>query len=122
SRDLSSLEMHSIWEDKCGHLLVGTTNGLDRIDPITFEIEHFDFDPPNGQSAIGYIYAVFQDSEEFVWLSTDVALFKLDLNSGSSRHIPVRKDSTGVPSFLISYNGFTDTEQGIWFHTTDGMT
>jgi ligand-binding sensor domain-containing protein len=119
---ISSLEMHSVIEDKCGFIWIGTTGGLDKLDPVTDNVTHYTLKPPNKESAsIGYIYAVFQDSEEFIWVCSDMALFKLDNNTGDYQSIPIRRDQYGIPNHTISYNGFIDSPDGIWFQTADGL-
>ena len=79
---ISGPEMHSVCEDNCGFIWIGTTAGLDKINPVTFEVEHFPIRSPiTGTSSVGYIYSVHADRFNFLWFSTDVALFKFDINT-----------------------------------------
>ncbi len=120
---ISSLEMHSVYEDKCGFIWIGTTGGLDKLDPITAKVTHYPIKSPFKESSfVGYLYSVFQDREEFIWLCTDVAMYKLDNNTGDYQTIPVQRDKHGIPNYSVCYNSFVDTEEGLWFHTADGLT
>jgi ligand-binding sensor domain-containing protein len=119
---ISGPEMHSIAEDACGFIWVGTTAGLDKINPVTYEVEHFPIVSPfAGSSSVGYIYAVYADRYDFIWVSTDVALFKFDSHTGNYYPIPLSKDGQGIISQLISYNGFFEMDNGIWISTAAGV-
>ena len=50
--NISSLEMHSVIEDKCGNIWVATTAGVDMLNPNTNEIEHIYLSSPNNGSLI----------------------------------------------------------------------
>jgi streptogramin lyase len=119
---LSGPEMHSIAEDACGNIWVGTTAGLDKINPVTYEIEHFPIESPyEDESSVGYIYAVYADRYDFVWLSTDVAMFKFDILTSEYHPVPVTKDQHGIIQHHVSYNGFVEDDAGLWISTGAGM-
>lgn len=119
---LSSIEMHSIIEDKCGQIWVATSAGVDIIDPVTLKIRHvYPKSPVDGSSFVGYIYWIHQDNEEFVWISTDVGMYIIDNNTLSCEKIKETKDYSGLPSQIILYNGGVNTENGMWIHTRLGL-
>ena len=119
---LSGPEMHSVCEDYCGNIWVGTTAGLDKINPVTFQIEHYSIRPPQeDESSIGYIYSVYADKYDFIWFSTDAALFRFDIQTGLYEAIPIKDDSTGILNLYVSYNGYVEVEDGLWFSTAHGM-
>lgn len=121
-RSLSGPEMHSVTEDHCGFIWIGTTAGLDKINPITFEVEHYPIKSPfPGSSSVGYIYAVHADRFDFLWFSTDVALFRLDINTGHYEAIPTDRDEHSVPSHAVLYNGFLERDDGLWISTSAGI-
>jgi ligand-binding sensor domain-containing protein len=47
SASISGGEMHGLFEDKDGFIWIGTTAGLDRIDPVTNNIKHYSVRNPN---------------------------------------------------------------------------
>ncbi len=122
SASISSGEMHGLFEDRDGFIWIGTTAGLDRINPVTNEIKHYtvrNLDP--GSTSVGYIYAIFQDREGMIWLRTDVAMFRLNQSTGIFTAIPIAKDSTGMPYGNTGYFTGISTAEGLWMQTTRGM-
>lgn len=120
--DISAPEMHSITEDDCGFIWVATTAGIDKIDPVTYRVEHYPIRSPFPESTfVGYIYSVYADRYDFIWFSTDIALFRLDSHTGHYEAIPTSKDGNGIPWYTIMYNGYTETKDGLWIHTGAGM-
>ncbi|HUR30354.1 MAG TPA: two-component regulator propeller domain-containing protein, partial [Saprospiraceae bacterium] len=123
NHSISGPEMHSVAEDNCGYIWIGTTAGLDKIDPVTFEVEHYPIKSPfPGSSSVGYIYAVHADRYDFLWFSTDVALFRLDIITGQYEAIPTEKNEHSVPHGTVLYNGFLEVEDGLWISLAGGMT
>ncbi|HZV71100.1 MAG TPA: histidine kinase [Saprospiraceae bacterium] len=119
---ISGLEMHSIAEDNCGNIWFGSSGELNRIDPVTFEVEKFPIRPPyEGSSSVGYIYSVYVDKYNTIWMGTDVAMFRFDINTGHYEAVPTDKDEHSVPFYTVSYNGFVETEEGLWMSTGGGM-
>lgn len=119
---ISGPEMHSVTEDQCGFIWIGTTAGLNKIHPVTFEVEHYPIRSPYpGSTSVGYIYSVHADRYDFIWFSTDIALFKLDINTGLYEAIPTNKDEHSVPFYTVLYNGYLETEEGLWIATGSGM-
>ncbi len=119
---LSALEMHCVFEDKTGFIWVATTNGVDKINPFTYSIQHYKLlSPKDNSSFIGYIYSIFQDAEDSLWISTDAALYKINATTGKYRAIPQGKDSRSISGFAIGYNSGINTGKGIWFFTDGGM-
>ncbi len=119
---ISGPEMHSVCEDQCGYIWIGTTAGLDKIDPVTFEVQHYPIHSPfPGTSSVGYLYAVYADRHDYIWLCTDVALFKMDSNTGLYEAIPTNMDQHSIPNYSTSYNGFIEDDLGLWISTGGGI-
>ncbi len=122
SADISGLEMHTVHEDRLGFIWVGTTSGLDKINPNTYEVKHYAIRSKDSSSSfVGYIYAVFQDDEDYMWICTDAAMFRMNYTTGEYVAIPVAKNQTGIPDYLVGYNSGIKTGKGIWMHTYNGM-
>ncbi len=120
--DISGLEMHTVHEDRLGFIWVGTTNGLDKINPNTYQVKHYPIRSKDSTSSfVGYIYAIFQDDEDYIWICTDAAMFRMNYITGDYVAIPVAKNKTGMADFTVGYNSGIKTCKGIWMHTYDGM-
>ncbi len=120
--DISGLEMHTVHEDRLGFIWVGTTNGLDKINPNTYQVKHYPIRSKDSNSSfVGYIYAIFQDDEDYIWICTDAAMFRMNYITGAYVAIPVVKNQTGMPDYIVGYNCGVKTGKGIWMHTYDGM-
>ena len=62
---LSSKEMHAVFEDRLGFIWAGTTGGLDKLDPGTGIIQHYNLKPSGtNDERIGYIVSIFQDDRD----------------------------------------------------------
>ncbi|MEO6130634.1 MAG: histidine kinase, partial [Saprospiraceae bacterium] len=119
---VSGLEMHSITEDYCGNIWFGSSGELNRIDPVTFEVQKYAIRSPyEGSTSVGYIYSVYADKYDYIWMTTDVAMFRFDINTGHYEAVPTDKDEHSVPYYTVSYNGFVETEEGLWMSTGGGM-
>ena len=120
--DISGLEMHSVLEDRLGFIWTGTTNGLDKINPYTYEITHYPIRNKDSKSSfVGYIYSVFQDDEDYLWICTDVALYRMNYTTGDYSAIPVNETKNGILAINVGYNTGIKTGKGIWISTYNGM-
>ncbi len=116
SASLSSKEMHAVFEDRLGFIWVGTTGGLDKLDPKTSIIIHYKLKPAkNAENWIGYIVSIFQDNKDDLWVVTEGGLFVLNPSNGKYRLVPDHeKSANGMPSIGMLYKGSVRTESGIW--------
>ncbi len=121
-KSISSEEMHGLFEDRYGFIWIGTTAGVDKIDPVTGKVLHYYLkNPDNNSSYVGYIYGVFQDNKDDMWIATDAALFRMNYKSGKFTTVPKRKDEKGMPSSYMGYRPAVETNTGIWMGTSDGL-
>lgn len=116
SSSLSSNEMHSIFEDRLGFIWVGTTGGLDKLNPKTGIIKHYRLkSEKKPDDWIGYISTIFQDNEDNIWVKTDVGLFVMNYSTGKYyKVLENEKSGKGVPSTGIIYKSTVTTKEGIW--------
>jgi LytS/YehU family sensor histidine kinase/ligand-binding sensor domain-containing protein len=116
STSLSSKEMHALYEDRLGFIWVGTTGGLDKLNPKTGIIKHYKLKLKNSDDdRIGYIVSIFQDDEDYIWICTEVGLFKLNYKSGVYTVVAIDESNKGIPSFAMLYKTSVKTNKGIWF-------
>jgi ligand-binding sensor domain-containing protein/signal transduction histidine kinase len=71
---LSSDDVYSIVEDRWGRLYIGTTNGLDRLDPATGRIKHF---TTADGLANNHVITGLLDRHGALWFGTDTGLSRL---------------------------------------------
>ena len=116
SASLSSKEMHAVFEDRLGFIWVGTTGGLDKLDPKTGIILHFKLKPENKEDdRIGYIISIFQDDKDNIWVATDGGMFVINYTSGKfSQVLDNERSGKGMPNTGILYKGSVKTNTGIW--------
>lgn len=116
SNSLSSNEIHPVYADRQGYIWAGTTGGLDKIDPATDKITHYKLrNDSRNDDNIGYIYSIFQDANDAMWLSTDLGVFVVDYATGKYRRI-ADNDTTGngMPETQFGYKASYGTKDGIW--------
>lgn len=117
---LSSKEMHAVFEDKKGFIWVGTTGGLDKLNPTTNEIRHYPLkSSKRDDDYIGYIISIFQDDKEDIWVCTDAGIFILNDQTGAySEVLDKEKSGKGMPSDFMLYKSTVKTKTGLWIYTT----
>lgn len=116
STSLSSKEMHAVFEDRLGYIWVGTTGGLDKLNPKTGSTEHYKLQPKNREDdRIGYVISILQDDKDNIWVATSEAMFILDYKTGLYSQVPTDEHSgKGMPNDQILYKGSVKTKSGIW--------
>ncbi len=119
STSLSSNEMHTVFEDRLGFIWVGTTGGLDKLDPKTGIIRHYKLKAAKSNDDwIGYIITIFQDNEDNIWVRTEAGIFILNYKTGSYHEVLVNeKSGKGMPSDGLLYKSTIKTDEGIWMYT-----
>ena len=120
---LSSNEMHAVFEDRLGFIWAGTTGGLDKLDPKTGTILHYELKDTNTtDDQVGYIISIFQDNKDDMWVVTEAGLFVLNYISGKYSEINGNeKSGKGMPDVGVLYKGSVKTEKGIWMFASGYM-
>jgi ligand-binding sensor domain-containing protein/putative methionine-R-sulfoxide reductase with GAF domain len=116
SSSLSSNEMHSVFEDRLGFIWAGTTGGLDKLDPETQVIKHYKLKSyKRNDDWLGYIYNIFQDDKNNIWVYTQAGMFVLNYESGKYTEILLdEKSGNGIPAAGLIYKGSLTTKTGVW--------
>jgi len=86
---LSSASAWAVTEDRGGFVYIGTTHGLDRLDPETGRVQHFT--TADGLAGVE-IRAAFRDRNGSLWLGT---------TDGLSRFVPEPDRSQRPPTVLL---------------------
>ncbi len=87
---LSSNHVWCMTEDRFGRMYLGTSSGVDRLDPATGSIRHY---TASEGLAKGAVRAAYRDRTGALWFAT---------NSGISRLIPIPDLSSSAPVIFIS--------------------
>ncbi len=116
SNSISSNEVHPVFEDRLGFIWIGTTGGLDKLDPATGNITHYKVrSESQNDDNLGWIYSIFQDNQDNIWMYADLGLFIINYKTGTYRQVPGnQKSGAGIPETSIGYKGGYATDKGIW--------
>ncbi len=121
SLSLSGSELHALFEDGAGNIWIGTTGGLDKMNPATGIIRHYHLQTGADSSRnLGYIYSIFEDHERYIWVSTDVALFRITPASGSFKTYSSGEGAGNIPSTVTGYHQGLGDARGFLISTAGG--
>ena len=90
AQGLSSLELHSLAEDRNGFVYVGTGGGVDRVDPDGLHIRHY---TSADGIAPGQVISAFRNHEGAMWFGT---------NHGLTRLVPHNDQPADTPPVWIT--------------------
>lgn len=121
SASLSGGEMHAMFEDREGFIWVGTTAGLDKLNPQTGKVIHYKLQQPHTSSPfIGYIYNITQDKDDNIWVTTAVGFFVLHSQTGRYRFLDGTNGNRAIElNYDINPGGSLVTPAGLWFNTSN---
>lgn len=120
---LSNSRVRALVEDHSGNIWIGTSDGLNRLDPETGSFKHYFPDPHDLASlSHGDIAVLYEDSGNNLWVGTTnggLCLFDAENETFQTfRHDPKRPGS-------LSNNSVTTIHEGsrgqIWIGTTNGL-
>lgn len=111
--------MNSVHADAQGTIWVGTTNGLQRIDPVTNQVFTFRPDPnaPKGISS-NNTQAVYHDRAGTLWVGTDNGIDRQALNAKPfvTYQVTPNKGTANLPSNKIIAL-LLDSQDRLWLST-----
>ena len=114
---LSHESVINITKDPDGFLWVGTGNGLNRFDGISFKI--FRNDPNNEQSISGnYIAGTTLDKKGFLWIATNYGLCRINTRTLKIDRVDLKDSSDKYPRYDVMYGEFDKDGIG-WFIAND---
>jgi ligand-binding sensor domain-containing protein/signal transduction histidine kinase len=116
---LASDRLESICFDSSGFIWLGTRGaGLERFDPVTGLIRHYNKDPDNPRSLPGnYINALLADQDGTIWIGTAEGLGRYDKPTDSFvqyRNVPGDTTSLSYDEVMCLYE---DRQGTIWVGT-----
>ncbi len=118
AKSLSAISICSVLKDKDGNLWLGTADkgGLSLYDPEASSFDHFQPTIPREQYVRGgFIYVIYEDLNEDLWLGTDDGLVFFDKEK--SAFINYKHDTTNVQNVVNSI--LEDDIGNLWIGTVD---
>jgi diguanylate cyclase (GGDEF)-like protein len=124
AKSLSDDSVLAITEDSFGQIWIGTTSGLDRLDPDSGRIEQFGArlhaaGVPNDVAI--KVNALHADGRGILWIGLDSGLARLDVPAGELKLLRHREgDPHALPAGRITAL-LEDSAQRLWVGTSAGL-
>jgi|GEM_PF-5385287 len=111
-----------LFEDSSGSIWAGSIDGLFKLDPVTHQVDHFQFDSLDTSSlSHNNIFAIAQHSLETIWVGTQEGLNRIELSSGKvKRYKNNPDDPSSICGDLVTSLVF-DQEETLWVGTRSGL-
>ncbi len=109
---LTSNRVWSINEDNNGALLIGTNEGLDKLDPFTGKITHYN------NAVNDRVRVIYRDKSNRLWLGTQNGLCLFDTSTGTNKYFFSSSDD---PSTNTITSIFEDSRGVLWVGTANGL-
>jgi ligand-binding sensor domain-containing protein len=113
-------EATPIAEDRSGHLWLGTVfSGLVSFDPVTEQLQAFEYRPSPGAAGTGSdkTNSLYIEGPESIWSGTQNGLYRLNPRTGATR---AWFTEDGLPSNAISCI-LADAHRNLWISTNRGV-
>jgi signal transduction histidine kinase/ligand-binding sensor domain-containing protein/CheY-like chemotaxis protein len=115
---LSNNFVFKIYQDKKGHIWVGTASGLNLFDERDGKFTRVPLKNENGNLVYDLtIYDVFEDEENRIWIGTNKSLYLY--NAGTKSGDPFLFKENGVPITILSI--LEDNNHTLWLGTGNGI-
>jgi ligand-binding sensor domain-containing protein/signal transduction histidine kinase len=122
---LSSDRVTALHEDRHGNLLVGTENGLNRLDPRTGRFTRWYSQNTANSLSNSFIRSICQDRSGTYWIGTEAGgLNKMILNdrwAATFMHFRSQAEGPNSISHDIIYSLFEDRSRNLWIGTIAGI-
>jgi len=105
-------------EEKEGDLLIGTSSGLDVLNPTTGRFSYYS-NIPNDENSLSnnVVLSILQDKRGWIWIGTRNGLNCFDVKSKKFRRFGV---DDGLPEITV-LSILEDSEASLWMSTLDGI-
>ena len=113
--------LHSFFKNRSGALWVGSSESLDRFDPVTETSTRYAIDSNGPRSVLGQVWHVSEDRAGTVWLSTQTGLHALDSTSGTLRHYSHDPANPASLSSSVVRSTYEDRQGKLWVCTVAGL-
>jgi ligand-binding sensor domain-containing protein len=119
---LSSLRVRAVHVDAAGRVWIGTSQGLDVLDPATGAVTHYRADPANSATlSDDRVTAIHEDGGGVIWIGTRAGLNRYDASRRVfTRFQPLNGDPTTLTHGHVR-SLLTDAEGTLWVGTSAGL-
>ena len=121
---LSDDSVFAVTEDSSGKIWVGTSSGLDRLDPETGSIESYGARLRERAGSLEVpvkVSAVYTDKRGTIWVGSDRGLFRLDVPSSALTLFRHRaNDEASLPGDRVAAL-LEDDDSRLWVGTSSGL-
>jgi len=120
--DLTDAPVYTIYEDRFGWLWFGTAEGLNRFNPTTQTLIHFQAGPTQSYNlSSNFVTTVFEDVGDNIWVGTfDGGLNRFDVNSDGFIHYRHDRASPQGLTHNSIMTLYQDSKQRLWVATAGG--
>jgi len=119
---INSGSVQALCEGKDGNIWIGTSLGLDMLEPTTGNFSHFVLPPTRtGINFSSYILSICEDTSGILWVGTGDGLNKFDKTT--MKFTTFKHDSTDTGSLSNNYIHalLVDKEGTLWIGTGNGL-
>jgi len=120
--NLADAPVYTIYEDKLGWLWFGTAKGLNRFNPVTQTIIHYQTGPTQSNNlSSNFVTAVFEDYNKNIWVGTfDGGLNRFDVNNEGFIHYQHDRSANQGLTHNSIMTIFQDSKHRLWIATAGG--
>jgi signal transduction histidine kinase/ligand-binding sensor domain-containing protein len=108
-------QIRKLYKDRFGYMWVATRNGIDRIDPKSYHIEHYYFSLTRPVS-YSWVYDITEDHNGYLWIATWGGIAKF--NRKTNKFLIVNSDSLFVRRTCRVI--FEDSKYNLWVGSEGG--
>ncbi|MFN8207834.1 MAG: two-component regulator propeller domain-containing protein [Bacteroidales bacterium] len=117
---LSQSQVNCVMLDSYGYLWIGTQDGLNRYDGITFQHYHYiPFDTSSLSS--NYVRSLSEDKEGNLWIATDNGLNRYNRVNGDFSRVRIDKSGVPITGSDQLYGVLADPDGNIWLKSADRL-
>jgi ligand-binding sensor domain-containing protein/serine phosphatase RsbU (regulator of sigma subunit) len=117
---LSQSQVNCVMQDSYGYLWIGTQDGLNRYDGISFQ--HYHYVPFDSSSlSSNYIRSLSEDKDGNLWIATDNGLNRYNRIKGDFSRVRLDKSITPVGGNDQLYGVLADPDGNIWVKSADRL-
>jgi len=114
---LSSPQIHSLYKSSDNFLLVGSSNGVDRVNPATLQVDQIIQQLEGQMLTSPSVSAIAETKPGIFWLGTENGLNRLDLSVKQPRLTDLSEDFIDQHIYQI----YPDTQGCLWMSSNIGV-
>jgi ligand-binding sensor domain-containing protein/anti-sigma regulatory factor (Ser/Thr protein kinase) len=113
--------LNFVFKDRSATLWIGSTESLDRFDPVTETSTRFSIEGKGPGGLLKPVSHISQDRSGIFWLATEAGLYRLDPASGAFRRFSHDPGDTASLSSSLVRSTYEDREGTLWVCTAAAL-